>query len=226
MTQGSLIEDAVSFGWSTFRQRAGLFIKLILVSIAVIAVPFVLYFVAFFLAMPKSEGGSVNPVGMLLAVVFLVAAIVVQYAVMLGWARISLQLADGGEAEIADLVPAPMQVVSLIVSGLLMGLAVSIGFVLLVIPGIYLYVRLAFFWLAVADGAGPIDALQRSWSVTAGAFWKVLVFLVVAYLIILVGELALMIGLVVAAPVVSLAYAYVYRRLPGAATQPQPAFAA
>jgi uncharacterized membrane protein len=222
---GSLIEDAIGFGWRTFTQRIGFFIKLALVSLAIIAVPFVLYFATFMLAMPKSETSSPNPVGMMLAMLFLFVGIVAEFVVMLGWARISLHLVDGGVADLGDLFPDPMQVISFLISGLIMSIAVSIGFVLLVIPGIFLYVRLGFYWLAAADGAGPIEALQRSWALTDGSFWKVLIFLIVAWLILAVGQLALLIGLVAAAPVVSLAYAHIYRRLPANAPAAQPAFA-
>lgn len=47
--------------------------------------------------------------------------------------------------------------------------AVGIGFVLFVLPGVFLAVSLAFAQVAVAvEDAGVIEALRRSWSLTGG----------------------------------------------------------
>jgi hypothetical protein len=57
---------------------------------------------------------------------------------------------------------------------LLTGLAVLVGFVFLVIPGIYLLVVLYFGAQAVvAEGRDPVDALRRSRELVIGQFWRV-----------------------------------------------------
>jgi hypothetical protein len=49
------------------------------------------------------------------------------------------------------------------------------GFFVLLVPGIFLWVRLAFVVEAlVIDGTRGPDALRRSWELTAGNFWRVL----------------------------------------------------
>jgi hypothetical protein len=49
------------------------------------------------------------------------------------------------------------------------------GFFALVVPGVFLWVRLAFVVEAlVIDGTRGPDALRRSWELTAGNFWRVL----------------------------------------------------
>jgi len=59
-----------------------------------------------------------------------------------------------------------------VLTGLLMGLCVLGGFILLVLPGIYIAVRLSFATYVVADtGAKPKDALRESWALTKGKFW-------------------------------------------------------
>lgn len=60
------------------------------------------------------------------------------------------------------------------VAVLLAGLATIGGFILLVIPGIYLMVRLAFAGQAAAvDRAGPVAAFRESMRITRGCWWRV-----------------------------------------------------
>lgn len=59
-------------------------------------------------------------------------------------------------------------VVTVVVS-VIVSVAVGIGFVLLVIPGIFLGVSLVFAQAAVViEDAGVVEALKRSWSLTSG----------------------------------------------------------
>jgi len=60
---------------------------------------------------------------------------------------------------------------------------VILGLLFLILPGIYLAVRLSFYPLAVADGYGPFEApFKVSWMATRNAFW-----IVVAFSIVLAG---------------------------------------
>jgi uncharacterized membrane protein len=145
--------------------------------------------------------------------------------VSLGWAKILLKVYDGGSPEFGDLISEPVHVAKMIGAMILVGIAVGIGFLLLVLPGIFLLVRLYFYPFAVAEGAGPIEAIQRSWDLTRGLFWKVFGFMIVAGLIMMAGVLVFGIGVLVAGPVVGLAFVYVYRRLTAPETAPSPAFA-
>jgi hypothetical protein len=71
----------------------------------------------------------------------------------------------------------------------------TLGLVLLVVPGLYLFGR---FYLAgaavVVEGLGPVAALRRSWALTAGAAWTILLFLVLAVLFV-VGAAVLSSGI-------------------------------
>jgi hypothetical protein len=68
---------------------------------------------------------------------------------------------------------------------LLYTLAVGLGFVALVIPGIWLSVRLYFgAQFAVVDGLGPADALRASFEQTRGRWWRLFGYLFVIGLIV------------------------------------------
>lgn len=83
-----------------------------------------------------------------------------------------------GIALVADsldgLDPAPenslgVRLIVLFVSALIGGIGIILGLLLLVIPGVYLWVRLYLAPPAViVDDCGPVEALGESWSRTAG----------------------------------------------------------
>jgi hypothetical protein len=66
--------------------------------------------------------------------------------------------------------------------GILSGLGILAGLVLLVLPGLYLYVRWSLGApILIAEEAGPAEALSRSGAEVSGRFWPVAgLFLLVA----------------------------------------------
>ena len=69
---------------------------------------------------------------------------------------------------------------------------VSIGTILLIIPGIFLATRLSMTFAAlVFERTGPFGSLGRSWQLTKGNFWRTLGTLVVVFLITFVLQLVL-----------------------------------
>lgn len=67
---------------------------------------------------------------------------------------------------------------------LLMGIAVALGFIALIIPGIILYVRFAFGTSAlVVEGSKGSKALSRSFRLAKGHFWKILGILILSWLV-------------------------------------------
>jgi hypothetical protein len=78
-------------------------------------------------------------------------------------------------------------------------LIVLVGFLLLILPGIFYAVRLAFVnQRFVADGLGIRDSLKASYEDTRGRFWPVIGLGVLSVLLILAGLLALIVGVFVA----------------------------
>ena len=75
---------------------------------------------------------------------------------------------------------------SLIVFGILSGIAIGIGFVLLIIPGLFLLTIWSVGAPAiVAEGRGPLEAFGRSWELVKDHFWTVFGVLVVVFLIMI-----------------------------------------
>jgi uncharacterized membrane protein len=91
---------------------------------------------------------------------------------------------------------------------------VAIGFVFLIVPGIYLAVKYQFYdYLIVDKGMGPIEAIKRSGVLTEGVKWNLVLFWLALVGINILGMIALGVGLIATVPVSWLANAYVYRRL-------------
>lgn len=155
--------------------------------------------------------------------------------------RLVQDVRDGRRDEtVGDLFEAAMPaIVSLIVFGVLFGIAVGIGFVFLIVPGLILLT----FWSVgapaiVIEGIGPIDAFGRSWRLVRGNAWSVFGLLLLIWLIVLViqvvisaigaaiGDVALVIAVVlgtaITAPIYSLAVSILYFDL-GDGAQPAPA---
>lgn len=72
-------------------------------------------------------------------------------------------------------------------ASLLYFLAVWIGFVLLMIPGVWLGVAFAFCFLAIMiDSRGPIEGLVRSYRLVRGHWWRTAAILTVVGVIVMV----------------------------------------
>jgi hypothetical protein len=85
-----------------------------------------------------------------------------------------------------------------IAAGICYMLAITVGFVLLVIPGIILSVYLySAFYLVVLDNEGPIKALKHSYAITKGSWWRVATAMTIAIIIALI--LTMLFSLVVGA---------------------------
>jgi hypothetical protein len=79
-----------------------------------------------------------------------------------------------------------------VLGSLLYVLAFGIGFVLLVVPGVYLFGKFQLWMTAMfMDDAGAVEALGISWRLTRGRWWRGTVILTVALIILYVFALAL-----------------------------------
>lgn len=97
---------------------------------------------------------------------------------------------------------------------LLVVLAVVAGLVLLVLPGIWVGVRLSLTPFVLLDRReGVVASLKGSWALTRGRFWPLLGLVLLSILVVVAGALALLVGLFVALPWVQQTLATYYRSL-------------
>lgn len=86
-------------------------------------------------------------------------------------------------------------ILNLIVGGIVFGIVVSLGFLLLIIPGFFLLVSL-FFWTAfvAVEDQNFIEAFSNSWSLTKGHRLKLFLLGVVVFLITIAVSIVFSVG--------------------------------
>ena len=105
----------------------------------------------------------------------------------------------------------------------LMYLLVSLGFILLILPGIYLAIGYIMMMPLIVDkNMGPWQALETSRKAVTKHWFPIFGFMIVMMLLYVAGFLALVIGLIWALPTLSIAYGVLYRNMfGGAETSPE-----
>jgi hypothetical protein len=104
----------------------------------------------------------------------------------------------------------------LVLAGLLVGAITSLGFLALIVPGIYFAIAFMFVQPLVIDRQlDPWTALEISRRVVHRQWWTMLALALIATLIVLAGLLAFGVGVVIAVPVATAALMYAYEDLFG-----------
>lgn len=137
------------------------------------------------------------------------------------YAHLCLRAVRGHEPELDDLLAGFRTYVNAVGAMLVYALAMLVGLVLLVVPGLVAMVRLSFTPFLVVDrDLSPIAAVKTSWEHTRGHGWSLFGLLLVALLILLGGLVLLLIRVVPTLAWTVTAWAAYYGR---ASTEPAPA---
>lgn len=89
-----------------------------------------------------------------------------------------------------------------------------IGIILATAVIVYTNIRLIFsLYLVIDEKTGIVDSLKASWKMTKGMVWEIILFGLAAIPIVLLGLLAFIVGILVAIPVIALAFAILYLAL-------------
>ncbi|MHB8842151.1 MAG: DUF975 family protein [Candidatus Aquicultor sp.] len=204
--------EPIQFAWDKVKSNLGFFIGALLAGGALSTV----VLVAMIATTAGSTNNTISPLFFVLFALLLIFTLVVQ----IGLFRASLKVTDGEKVGLGDLVPSVSVLFKFLVSSMVYALIVSVGSLLLVIPGMIWAIQFQFFGFFVIDGAGPIEALKKSSQMTKGAKVDLFVFGLLLYVLNLVGELALLVGLFITVPMTLIALARVYRNL-SANTDPE-----
>ena len=199
--RGFSIEGSLGYGWSTFRANMGFFIPLALITFGVLAVAAII--VGVIAGATKGAGASAQ-----------ILLQVVQILVLMGWINITLKYTRGESAVYGELFQPMSQFISFLITYVVYGVAVAVGFVLLIVPGIILHLRLQFApYFLLDQKCGPIEALQKSWNATRGSAWSLFGLAVAIWFVNVLGLICLFVGLLATGPTSALAMADVYTKL-------------
>lgn len=95
-----------------------------------------------------------------------------------------------------------------------MGVAVIVGLIFLIVPGIYLMLRLMFVPILVVDRELTArEALSASWDATRGHTGFLFLFFLTTLFANIIGLLALGVGLLISLPTTAMAQMAVYNTL-------------
>lgn len=196
--------EAIRFGWDTVKRHLGFFILIYLVYGVVIYVP------ALVIGFTKPQG-----IQWVFMILIRIALAIVALVVALGFIKVGLKFCDNEEAKVAHLFGASFsQIINWLFASIIGGIIVTVGFVLLLIPGIIWSIRLSqASYLIVDRRLGAVAALKESWALTKDSTWNLFLFGSLLFLVNMVGALALGIGLLLTIPTTLIAHAFVYRKL-------------
>jgi uncharacterized membrane protein len=195
------IGGSFSYGWNKFTQNVG---PLIVAALVMIVVQWLV----------QGVGFAVDSI--VLRLLFGLMAVVVSAAASFGLANISLKIVNGEPVEISDALPSGPRLVPYAITAIIIQIVVTIGIYLCIVPGIIAAVFLWFGHFVVLDeGLAPGDAITRATQLVKGHFGPVLGFMVLAWLINIVGIILCCVGVLVTIPLTTVAAAYVYKGLKG-----------
>ena len=195
------LSEAFSFAWKTTLDNWRFLVPVTIVYLFVAGIPNEL-----------SLSSSTEPIVKFFGLLISAAISLYIYG---GLVRISLAYVDGLTPSWSMFWTTPFnRLATMFIVLLLAGIATDVGFIFLIIPGIYLLLRFSQVQFLVFDkNLSTTDSLGQSGVLTQGVILPLLGFSILSTLIVFAGFLCLGLGILVALPVVILAQAMVYRQL-------------
>jgi hypothetical protein len=89
-----------------------------------------------------------------------------------GWLFVCLKVANQDNFSLRDVLQPMNTIISVFIAAILVGLTCALGYCLLIIPGIFLGIKLLLTPYFVVDKRlGPVAAMGESWQATSGIWW-------------------------------------------------------
>ncbi|MBN2638303.1 MAG: hypothetical protein JXR65_04375 [Bacteroidales bacterium] len=188
--------SAFGYGWEIMKKHFWMLIGIVLISSLLNAIPSIL-----------SRGNSVD-FNAFRSLFWILVSGPVSYGI--SW--MFLKAARNEDLDIKDMFAAfSPNYWNVLVASLLVSVIIVLGFVLLIIPGIYLACKLAFVpYLVMDKGMKFSDAFSASWDMTKGHGWTIFGMGLMSILIILAGVLLLIVGVFPAIVWISASFASLY----------------
>jgi len=133
---------------------------------------------------------------------------------LLGYFRNCMQTLDNEEPQFSAYGQVSRKIFSFLAGYILFTVITTIGFALFIVPGVYLFLRLQFFYASMVDeDAGLIASFKRSWTITKGRTLQLFVLALIQLLLSFIGIIAIGIGVFAAFPLITLLYGRTFRKL-------------
>lgn len=141
------------------------------------------------------------------------------FVVMIGY-KVALHLARGKSfvfSQWRDFVPSFSEIMGFIFLSIILSLIVYVGLILLIIPGVYLAIKLNLVFFAYLDqpDKGIFNAIKRAWMIGEDNFVGLLIVSVLAILAYMLGSMVAVIGLAITMPLYNILASKYYFALSG-----------
>ncbi len=209
------INDILSYSIKVWKENLG---TLVCATLIVFGVSFAFAFVSAIVEAMLKGGfeAPATPVSAIFSLVFSLTSNVVQVFIGIGHLQLLLALLRGRQASLGMLFGGGERLLPTIGVSILLGLAVMAGLILLIIPGI---IVILFYWPAyslVVDRKTPVmEAFSLARVITKGNELTTFLMGLLSMGIVLIGFLALCIGIVFAQPLAMLLFACGYLVMSG-----------
>ena len=131
----------------------------------------------------------------------------------LGTKKVGLDLYDTGTSSVDVAFSYFYLAPKIMFAWLLYAIVVGAGLALLIIPGIFLFLRLGFFpYFILEKNARIIDSFRYSYDLTEGHVWDLFVLWIITKLLLQLGAM-IWFGFFITWPVSLLSHVFVYRKL-------------
>ena len=206
------LEPIFNFAWQIWKVNLGLLVGVtVIIMAASYAVSLVFSGIQFGLIQNDQPEAAqfVNIIGSLVSQI-------VQIFLGIGQVQIALKLARGQGANFSDLFNGGSLFLPVLAVSILSGIMYFVGFLALIVPGIILALM---FWpnyyLVVDQKAGIIESFSVAMRVTQGNWGTAFVLGLLSFCIVVLGCMALCIGVLFAAPLVTMIWATAYLMMSG-----------
>jgi len=209
--------DAIGEAWGLFKEKMGTWVLIVFIYFAcVLGIGMVAGLVG---GATQSAIGVSNPpqagdmAGFILVTILQqVFTQVLTALFVVGLFRVAIRQVRGLPIQVGDMFSAADVWLTAVVATFLVALATIGGFILLIIPGLYISARLMFTLPLVADGRlKATEAMGLSWRALNGQVFMAWWFMVVVTILSGIGFLACGIGILFTMPLYSLSIAVLYR---------------
>jgi len=222
------VGNAFSYGWAKFKDNLG---PMVVAALLLFVVTIVAEIVGSIITGAASGGsgfnfsgdstggmmfgGDLSAAGQLTSLLMSLITTVIGYVVCAGIIRGTLDITEGRKFDIAHAF-GQLDYGKVIITSVLVGVLTTIGLVLFVLPGILVAFFTTFaLYFVVDNGTAPMESVKASFALVKDHLGDVFLLFLASIAAVIVGALACLVGLLVAVPVVTIAWAYAYKTLQG-----------
>ena len=195
------IGECVSYGWKAYWKNVG---PLLLITLVIVVIDVVISGIG------QATGDT------FIAAIFSLIGWIVGLLLAFGLIRATIAITQGEKPEVAMLFQTD-GFGPYILASIVFGIAVFVGLILCIIPGLIFAVVYHFYGYVLVENpsTGAMDSLKKAADISRGHRWELFGLFIVLLLINIVGLIACLVGVIFTAGISAVAVAYAYRSLSG-----------